>query len=276
MDSKVAVVGAEQLLSVREQWEKEVLPKLEGDIKAYQLVRSVFQAVSEGRLEHVEVDFEALRQPKRDLAEERRARFGQWYQGFGFTEVTVPKPDASNREFKRRAEAGQALFYRPATGEVSYEAFMAAVGQGQYWTVVDAVERAKIAWEPADAGYWFWAEVAEVCPRLKMPWNNLNAAIHLLALEEYAVVWHALKAQGVVLDASTWCWLRTRYKVAKGRLSALSAGEAHGRVPVGRGGPENLARAYNNNGGRAAEVVYIPVYILKSALVGYFSLRVKA
>lgn len=145
---------------------------------------------------------------KRDLAEGRRAWFEDWYRKLGFT-VTVPKPPVSNREFARREKAGEALFYRPATCEISYKTFMAAVGQISDWTVMTS-DSAKIDWDPANKGYWFWAEIQKNS-RLTMSWNQLSKQIRLLSLEEYVIVWHAHKANGTTLDVNTWCWLKTRF-----------------------------------------------------------------
>ena len=221
MDMERVVITDEQELTLRRRLDELKRRTLEGTLE--------FDVVANG--------LDALTQaPPRDLAEEWRAEMEKWYRGLGFTELAMPKPAVSNREFGKRAKAGQALFYRPATAQVSYEAFMTAKGQGQHWTVIDSAERAKIVWEPAAKGYWFWAEVPKACPRLKMPWNSLTKAITLLALEEYVVVWWAMKAQGTVLDKSTWTWLRTRHQVAPGRLCP-------GRLRVRGQGGRRLGRA---------------------------------
>ncbi len=184
-----------------------------------------------------------------DLAEERRAQMEKFYCSRGFN-VSVPKPGVSNREFARRRKLGQELFFRFATKTVSYEAFMAAVGQSTHWTVVDEINRAKIGWESAAEGYWFWAEVAESCPRLGTSWNDLTSAHHLLALEEYVVVWWAYFAEtGRKLDVSTWSWLRTPFGQC-----ALSAVEDSGVVCVDYCHPELLAQSFDYYGGRVTEV----------------------
>lgn len=187
-----------------------------------------------------------------DLATARRYWFQNWYRELGLT-VSVPFPPVSDEEFNRRKELGQALFYRPPTSEVSYEAFMSAVGQGEHWTVADESDRKKIVREPTEKGYWFWAEVGENCPRLGTSWNTLvgEQKLNLLSLEEYVIVWWAQKADIItMLDISTWSWLRTRF----GR-GALDAREYCGRVDVRRWNARRLACSYGNAGGRLAEVV---------------------
>lgn len=187
-----------------------------------------------------------------DLATVRHNWFQGWYAKLGFT-VSMPFPPVSDEEFKRRKELGQALFYRPSTSKVSYKALMSALGQGEHWTVVDKENRKKIRWEPSKTGYWFWAEVAESCPRLDMSWNTLvgEQRHNLLSLEEYVIVWWAYKADtGIMLDTKTWSWLRTRFG-----QGALYAGGYGGGVNVGGWGVRSLAHSYGGGGGRCAEVV---------------------
>lgn len=189
-----------------------------------------------------------------DLAPARRYWFQNWYRELGFT-VSVPFPSVSDEEFNRRKELGQALFYRPPTSEVSYKALMKAVGQGKHWTVTDKDDRKEIGWEPTEKGYWFWAEVAEPCPRLGTPWDTLalKQKLNLLSLEGYMIVWWAHKADAdTLLDTRTWSWLRTRFG-----YSALVADEYCGRVGVGRWIGCGLAGSYDDVGGRVAEVVKV-------------------
>lgn len=188
---------------------------------------------------------------KRDLAEGRRSWFETWYRSHGLTTVAVPRPNVTNREFARRAEKRQALVYSPATSEVSYESFMAAVGQGSHWTVTNHNERAKISWEPCVRGYWFWAEIQDNCPRLGTAWNDLMEQIRLHSLEEYVIVWHATKAEtGRMLDTRTWNLLRTRF--GPGALDALGY---DGSVDVCRRSAEALSVPSASEGGRALDVV---------------------
>ncbi|MDP2631161.1 MAG: hypothetical protein Q8P30_00130 [Candidatus Uhrbacteria bacterium] len=251
------VVTGDEELRLRKQWEREVLPKACQDREIFDLLRGVFQKVSEGH--PFETSVKKAPQ-KRNLAEERCAWFQRWYNELGF-EIEVPVPTiggkaVSNREFDRRAKLGKSLFYRPATSEVSYEAFMIAVGQEDHWTVNDEAEREKVGWELTEQGYWFWAEVRDSCPRLKTSWNTLTKKITLLSLEEYVIVWYAHKAEtSEMLDQATWTWLRTRYRTNSGS-GALDAYGSSGRVGVVLGnGPVCLSVDYDNGGGRAAEVV---------------------
>lgn len=187
-----------------------------------------------------------------NLAVARQSWFQNWYQGLGFT-ISVPFPPISDEEFKRREGLDQALFYRPAISEVSHEALMKAVGQGENWTVTNESDRKNIIREPTKKGYWFWAEVAKDCPRLGASWNTLvkEQKLNLFSLEEYVIVWWVHKADlGIMLDTNTWSWLRTRF----GR-SALDAGEYSDGVRVDRWGASFLAFSYGRGGGRCAEVV---------------------
>ncbi|MFH1631837.1 MAG: hypothetical protein ABIA47_02320 [bacterium] len=194
---------------------------------------------------------------KRNLAEERRMWLQDWYHALGFMDVEAPLPTVdgkpiSNRELKYRRKGGEELFYR--SGQISYAAFMKAVGQEGHWTLEDE-EQDKIGWEPTETGYWFWAEVAERCPRTGTSWNTLSASITLLSLEEYAVIWHAYKAAtDIMLDVPAYCWLRTRHDRGDGFDSgALHAFERGVGVGVDAGGPEYLSADCSVGGGRAVE-----------------------
>lgn len=195
-------------------------------------------------------EIEEEQEKKHDRAEERRLEVEVWYHTLGIV-LPVPKPDVSNREFDRRRKAGQELFWRFATNDISYEALMAACGQTNHWTVKGDAERAKIGWEPCTTGYWFWADVQEQCPRLGTPWNTLTTMLHLLSLEEYVITWWERKSKGVILDVSTWSWLRTRFV----RSGALDANGCNGEVYVNRCSAEGLAESFSGHGGRVAEVV---------------------
>lgn len=250
-------------LRLRRQLEREVLPRVVVNRAAFDRLRAVCQEISEGAAPGT-----APGTKKRDLAEVYRAWFEAWYRSLGFT-VTVRKPNVTNREFARRAKKHQELRYEPAASEVPYEAFMIAVGQGDHWTVTDEGERAKIGWEPAATGYWYWADAQDDCPRLSTTWNDLSAQIRLLSLEEHVKHWHATNAgallnvlsarrnlgevgakeKGRMLDRSTWCWLRTRFGP-----SALLASEVGGRVNVGRNSAVDLSIPNGNAGGRALDV----------------------
>jgi hypothetical protein len=245
----LTVIGEYEALKIRRQWEREVAPKVDQDSRALALVREVFQRVSEGRLDG-EVASAKVQLPKRDLADKQRQWFEDWYRKLGFA-ITVPKPAVSNREFARRTKLGQFLVFRPSALSMTYHGFMAAVGQASsHWTITHD-DRHKIVWEPTEVGYWFWAEVAADCPRLRTTWNSLNQAIHLLSLEEYVIVWHAYKAKtGQMLDLRTWSWLRTRFGAG-----ALLADGYNGRVGVHGYVAEALSIPHDNGGGRAAEVV---------------------
>lgn len=187
---------------------------------------------------------------KSDSVDSRREWIENWYRKLGFN-ISVPSPKVSRDEYLGKKANDKELFYRPATTEVSYEAFMSAVGQSGHWTVTSEADRAKVGWEPAAKGYWQWAEVSQDCPRLKETWHNLMPVIRLLALEEYVIMWHAHKAAtGQMLDLRTFSWLRTR--CGQGALGADGYG---GGVRVDWLGASGLSVPFGLGGGRAAEVV---------------------
>jgi len=248
-----AVTDAQEL-AIRRQADEVVKRVLKGTVP-FDFASPRLQAIVVGAESP-----EKVGKKKRDIAEERRQLFEDWYRQIGSFITFIPKPMVSNREFVRRAQAGQVLFYRHATDDVSYEDFMKAVGQGDHLTVTDNAERAKIVWEPTETGYWFWAETSAKCPRLKTPWNTLITTItRLINLEEYAIVWWVCREAGETLDISTWSWTRTCYNVAAAgepeRLGALRVTADDGKVYVHKHDPEHLEVSYDHEGGRSAEVV---------------------
>lgn len=254
---KRIVIGEKEALVIRRQWEIEIAPKVDADARAFKLVRGVFQRVSEGRFDDEPATPEVVRQPKRDLAKEERVWFETWYRGLGFADISIPNPLASNRDFARWQKSQSGLIFVPSISREFYEKFMTAVGRGDHWTVAHA-DREGIVWDdsPAANGYWLKAETNHECPRLGTSWNILQSQIQLLALLEYAILWHALKVRtGRKLDVNTWCRLRTRYKFADGQLGALHADGPAGQVRVGWDRPGPLEDSFALGGGRAAEVV---------------------
>lgn len=210
-------------------------------------------------LENEVAEQEKRQGPERDMAEDRRLEMEAFYRGLGIN-VTIPKPYvASNREYRRRQQNGQELFFRNATSTLGYAVFMIAVGQGGHWTVTHE-DRKRIQWEDAETGYWFWAEVQLKCPRLHTSWNTLMDTLkRLISLEEYVIVWWERRKAGEMLDIPTWSWVRNRYNFANEgepeRLGALNVGEYDGWVRVDRSTPERLEVSYDGAGGRSAEVV---------------------
>lgn len=216
----------------------------------WDFVKPRLEAMIEGR-EYAPGEWQ-IKPKKHDLAEQRRLVMEQFFRTRGFPALNVPKPNVSNREFARREKFGNQLFYMPFKMQIAdYDCFITSVGQANHWTVIDQAKRAKIGWQISGPGYWFWVEVSPACPRLKTSWNDFNASIRLLSLEEYAVVWHFLKANGTVLDHNTLSWLRTRYDDS----GALYADGYDGEVFISRSSVVNLSVAYDDSGGRASEVV---------------------
>jgi len=191
------------------------------------------------------------------IAKARQQEIQEFFNNHGLGHVVVPLPGISDQEFRDHKKKKQALFFRPATKDLSYEDFMKALGQGNHWTVTDEVERAKIGWEPTEQGYWFWAEIKAKCPRLGTSWHDLTNKLnlHLLSLEEYVIVWHTHKAlTNTMFDRDTWSWLRTRYQRAN-NSGVLVVHEWLGLVDVSRFWSESLQHSYDNEGGRLAEAV---------------------
>lgn len=162
---------------------------------------------------HRDAEQEGISAASGNLATARRDWFQNWYRKLGFN-ITVPFPPVSDPEFRRRKGLGQAIFYRPATLEVSYEALMQVFGEGNHWTIKDNDNRQKIKWEPTLTGYWFWAEVAQDCPRINTSWYNFGEEqmVNLVSIEEYAIIFLITKAEtSVSIDVETASWLRTRF-----------------------------------------------------------------
>ena len=238
-------------LALRRQAEEALAQVLADPAKAA-IARIAYQMIVEGKTEaEVRASIGKKKHtPKVDLAEERRAQIEANFRKRGF-EISVPKPSVSNTTLKRWRREGRELFYRPATALVSYETWMTSCGQANHWTVGNQADRAKVAWEPAAVGYWFVAEIASICPRVKTSWNDLTGSIRLLCLEEYAIVyWTHRDLTGLRIDISTWCWLRTRFG-----QSALRANDCDGGVDGDGDDASDLSVPCDSEGGRAVEVV---------------------
>ena len=197
----------------------------------------------------------AAKQPvgPNSLAARRRAWYKRYFKRLNLKGIAVPIPQVSDEEINRRAALAipQKLFFIHIISLALYEAFMKAVGQSDHWTL-NHDDRHKIVWDFAAQGYWIWAEVPESCPRLKTSWNTLNTSIHLLSLVEYVEIRHSHKAETqVMLDKSTYCWLRTRYDGS----GALAAIVCEGKVYVHANSSEDLSEAFDDYGGGLAEVV---------------------
>lgn len=232
-----------------------IISQVESGVKAFELVRLQFEEIAEvPNTTNVSVVEQATPEwtQNYDLAIARRDWFEKWYRKLGF-DLSIPTPHIPDEEFTKRAKQHQALFYRPPTSAVSYEAFMKATGQGKHWTVVDddEIPRATITWEPTDTGYWFWVEISEDCPRLNISWKDLTTVFHLSSLEEYVIMWWAMKIkQRKILDNDMRCWLRTRFG-----HSALRTEAGDGMVSVRIFSHAHLSFPYAVAGGRVVEVV---------------------
>lgn len=237
----LAVVAKPDLFEEVAEWTRQLLARYAPD-----------------QLEGEEAEQEERQGPERDMAEERRVAMEAFYRGIGIN-ITIPKPQVtSNREYRRRRDRGQELFFRLASSVLSYADFMIAVGQAGHWTVTHE-DRNRIKWEDAAEGYWFWAEVQTNCPRLRTPWNTLMRTLkRLMSLEEYIIVWWERRQVGVILDGPTWSWVRNRYNFANEgepeRLGALGVNEYGGGVVVDGHGPGSLGVSSDGVGGRSAEV----------------------
>ncbi len=185
---------------------------------------------------------EKVRAPTRDIVEKRRAFVEPNFRRHGF-DISVPRPDLSAAALKRLRHADCEMFFRPATADVSYAAWMTAHGQADHFTVVDAEEREKIEWEDAPVGYWFAAHVFYDSAYYEESWKDLFAAKLLLSLEEYAIVYWTHRDRGNEgLDGMTECFLRTR-----AGAGALTANGQNNGVDVAWRSDEDLAEIGNGN-----------------------------
>ncbi len=201
---------------------------------------------------------------KYDLAEERRVWFEQWYKSLRLKlDIAVPKPQVSNREMRWKQDEGFALFYRPPTSAAPYPWLMAEICQGHHWTEIPEERDIRelkfppgwkpddghplIVWEPTDTGYWFWAEIAETCPRLGEAdhtgpggWSEyqtanekrrrqrrlqLLAQVGLPSIEEYIIIWGAwYREKEIRLDITTGTYLRTNIRIPDDKVVAAKWG----------------------------------------------------
>lgn len=139
--------------------------------------------------------------------------FERCYFKLGF-EIRASLPIVNDEEYLCLIKNNQALIYRPASSEVSYEAFMKAVGQGDHWTLNNDYEPENIEWSVVDRGYWFWADVSPDAPRCGQSRESIfvdlsGGSRKLMTLEEYAIVWWTAKTsqKGVVFDQHTYTYL---------------------------------------------------------------------
>jgi hypothetical protein len=150
-----------------------------------------------------------------DPVEDWRETMESFYERYGFA-VNVPRPAVSAEELEKWRADGWEIFYRPAEREASYEKLLCAFGHEGHATL-KTEERLFFSWEPADVGYWFLAEAVETIPRSGKAFVDYTRETpvgqSLLCLEEYVVLWHAMKdLLGVILDHDHSTLLRTRYK----------------------------------------------------------------
>ncbi|MFH2136602.1 MAG: hypothetical protein ABII19_03170 [Patescibacteria group bacterium] len=256
-----AVISEAEALAIRRQWENEILPRAEGDRQTFDLLRGVFQRVSEKRLDDVSV--KAVADKKRDPADDERVWWERWFNDLGFARIAVPKPAASNRDFARWRKSQVGLIYVPAATRAFYERFMVVVGQVN-WTVAHE-DRESIVWDDSPSGgYWLKVDLASNCPGLGMSWDALQVQarllaplqVRLLSLAEYVIAWYATKARfNRALDLQTSCWTRTRCKVSNDRSTVLHLHWHGGEMKVMGIAPEELEHPLDRTGGRAAEVV---------------------
>jgi len=251
-----AIVTAEQELTVRHLCDTLITRLVAGTVP-FDVARDGLVRLVEYRKPGQPIPKRGDRKhaPKRDRAEELRAKVEANYRRLGHLAVTVPKPSASNRNFADWERSNLELNYRPADSELTYEAWMTSHGQANHWTVTNETERAKIGWEPRAIGYWFLADVSPACPKLNTSRDDLMKAIRLLSLEEYAILyWTHRDLTGLRIDVSTWCWLRTRF--GSGALYATDYG---GGICVLGIGASTLAVPSDCAGGRCVvEVVLKP------------------
>ena len=140
---------------------------------------------------------------------------------------------------------------------LAYDRFMAAVGQGDHWTVTkNDPNRAQIAWEDVPTPRWSWMETPDACPRTGTSWNDLAAlpGFRMPSLEEYALSWHATRHEhNRLLDVPTFCWLRTRF--GPRASGALYAFVDDGRVSVYWWDAADLGISGVRRGSRASDPV---------------------
>ena len=157
----------------------------------------------------------------RPMAERLAIFFSEFYRRHRF-DVEVPYPMGQNGNhlsdvyFGMKGEIKQALFYRPATTEVSFVEMMDAMSGTQSWTEYHLELFDAAAWEPTKRGYWFWVDTGYKRELIKREEQiSQEEAKTLMSLEEYIIFYYALMSSYPRLESPPHLiqlnsWLRTR------------------------------------------------------------------
>lgn len=188
--------------------------------------------------------------PKRINAGEMRCRFMEdFFRKIGI-KIVVLYPNITNEEFDQWIARGFQLFYLPSSKSVPRAELLAALGITELRALTDNFLLENIVWENIETGYWFWAEVRDICPRQTKTRKEITSEVTLLSLEEYAIVWHVWLAEtGKNIDIPSWCFLRTKYK-----KDLLYARGWIDNVLVGINSRNELTLKFESGGGRAMEL----------------------
>lgn len=188
--------------------------------------------------------------PKRINAGEMRCRFMEdFFRKIGI-KIVVSYPNITNDIFDQWIARGFQLFYLPSSKSVPRAELLAALGVTELCALTDNFVLENIVWENVEAGYWFWAEASETCPRREKTRREITSEVTLPSLEEYVITWHAWLAEtGKSMDIATWCFLRAKYK-----KDMLYARGWINNVLIGINSRKELALKFASGGGRAMEL----------------------
>lgn len=188
--------------------------------------------------------------PKRINAGEMRLRFMEdFFRKIGI-KIVVLYPNITNDIFDQWIARGFQLFYIPSSKSIPRAELLAALGVTELCAFTDNFVFENIVWENVGAGYWFWAEVGETCPRREKTRREITSEVTLPSLEEYVIAWHAWFLEtGGSMDIATWCFLRTKYK-----KDMLYARGWINNVLMGINSRDELALKFASGGGRAMEL----------------------
>lgn len=165
------------------------------------------------------------------LSQARQKWFKEFYAQFGFEDVRISQPDASNAEFERRRRRPipEALFFRANTDQVSDANFRGRIDWPRLDTPRERQARGQFVSDVTSTGYWFWAPVSPECPNKHTPFHSIKKAI--ISLSEYAIVVVAHeKEKGVRIDkvgSATWLRDGTPSHGTGLALSARGDGDIH-------------------------------------------------
>ncbi|NIV04312.1 MAG: hypothetical protein GWN59_06875 [Calditrichae bacterium] len=157
----------------------------------------------------------------RPMAESIARFFVEFYRTNGFDiEVPYPKDSRGNHmsdiHIQIGTSANRLLFYRPPTSLATFPDMMDAFTSSGSWTAHHMEIFESTVWEPAQTGYWFWADIGWDKAMVKIESDLQPEDIkRLLSLEEYIIFFFSLQnshpqIQMYPRSLGIYSWLRSK------------------------------------------------------------------